>query len=188
MLSETLSEILSVIASEPILAGCDHQRFPRSSDGSMQYGSLGKSYSKILSPEILFERQILMAMHNVSLAAIRAVLRAQNRGELQWTSKLNNGWKDFSTEAIVKNGFGQDIAVPVRFLNRITRVSCYQSRTGYLMLGNGFRGLTITTREEWVWNLYQQLVANENPQPNRTTKAAKFSLRHFLRALLRWVY
>lgn len=94
------------------------------------------------------------AMDKVSKAAFAAVFKAQDEGRLQW-KRAGEDFADLVTEAVVRNGRGEEITVPVIFFTTVTDDTGF--RDGYLVLGSRRNAPCRNTADLRVQNLYTQV-------------------------------
>ena len=101
------------------------------------------------------------AMDRVSEAAFADIFRAQDEGKLKWRRSGDN-LIDLVTEAVVKDGRGGEIRVPVILF---TSVDCDNGfRTGFLVLGSRHNAPSNSTDDPRVQRLYTQVT--EEPWPH----------------------
>lgn len=102
------------------------------------------------------------AMNKVSEAAFAVVFQAQDEGRLQW-KRVGEDLTDLVAEAVVKNGRGEEITVPVILF---TSVSDYGFKDAYLMLGSRCNAPCRNTADPRVQRLYTQ-VTGESLSPRQ---------------------
>jgi hypothetical protein len=114
---------------------------------------IGAGLEHVLNPDEFRE-----AMSKVSEAAFAAVFKAQDEGKLQW-KRDGDDLSDLVTEALVKNGHGEGIIVPVVLFTTISGDD--GSKDGYLMLGSKHNSPCRNTADSRVKRLYTQVTKKE---------------------------
>ena len=97
------------------------------------------------------------AMNKVSETAFAAVFQAQDEGRLKWR-RAGDDLTDLVTEAVVKDGRGEDIVIPVILFTSFS-VEAHDDgfKDGYLMLGSKRDAPCRNTDDPRVQRLYTQL-------------------------------
>lgn len=109
---------------------------------------LGNGLETIANPDKFRE-----AMNKVSEAAFVAVFKAQDEGSLKW-KRAGDDLTDLVTEAVVKDGRGEDVTVPVILFTSVTNE---RFMDGYLMLGSRRNAPCRNTADPRVQRLYTQV-------------------------------
>ena len=109
---------------------------------------LGSGLEAITNPDKFRE-----VMNKVSEAAFAAVFQAQDEGKLRWR-RAGDDLTDLVTEAVVKDGRGEEVTVPVILFISVTEDGF---RDGYLMLGSKRNAPCRNTADPRVQRLYAQV-------------------------------
>ena len=109
---------------------------------------LGNGLETITNPDKFRE-----AMSKVSEAAFVAVFQVQDEGKLKWR-RAGDDLTDLVTEAIVKDGRGQDVTVTVILFTGVTDDGF---KDGFLMLGSRRNAPCRNTVDPRVQRLYTQV-------------------------------
>ncbi len=109
---------------------------------------LGNGLETITNPDKFRE-----AMNKVSEVAFATVFQAQDEERLKWR-RAGDDLTDLVTEAVVKDGRGEDVTVPVILFTSVTDEGF---KDGYLMLGSRQNAPCRNTADPRVQRLYTQV-------------------------------
>lgn len=113
---------------------------------------LGNGLETITNPDKFRE-----AMNKVSEAAFATVFQAQDEGGLKWR-RAGDDLSDLVTEAVLKDGRGEEITVPVILFISVTDDGF---KDGYLMLGSRRNAPCRNTVDPRVQRLYTQVTEKQ---------------------------